>query len=1238
MTEREETRTASSPERAKRLASELRGLGALARRLLVTERLLLVAAALAGAALALTLLDFALRFPTWLRGAHWIAGAGALVVAWVRFVWPALRLKPAATTVALRIERRRPELKGLLASGVEFAEQRHPESEGAEADLERRLAALVARRAGESWKPGAAKGLLRADRVWRAVGAAAIAAAVIAGAGAMAPSLAWTGAKRTFAPWLDAAWPKRTVVVDVTGIDVHPLGVSAPLRAALLRSNRADSATDVSVVYRVIEDGEPGGAERALLTWQSREVDASAEAVQARREAGVAGLDERGALFERLVEVSGEALEYRFETWDDRTPWRRIELTPPPAVTGATAEVTPPPYAAALPAQDVSTGFVEQTTLSMGDGTDERAVAPPFLAASELSLDLRLNKPVPAEPDNPIWLSQTFGEDAAAQDVALTVDPDDARHWRLSWTLRESTRLRITLEDQHGIISTDEAVYRFEAVRDGPPTATIAEPASDRSVLATAVVDILGEGRDDVGLEALTLERRIAAPAGGPGREPSGPGGAVEATEAAVEFAHLDAEGRTTARLEASVDLGPLGLTPGDELWLQAVATDIYAVAGETHAPVRSMPRRLRIITEEQFVEDIRGELGAVREGAIRLHEEQEAVRERLRQRPDGESLRRAQSEITEGIARQTERVEEIQRRVEQNGLNDPQLSELLEDVGRLARRAGDWSARASERLAEATAPEADAEPDEDGEAPGEEIDEAEAQDVEDAQRSVQDELTQLAEALDTGEDAWVMRRRLEDLLQRQQALREATGQAGAQTAGKPVEELTEQERSALEEIVEQQMELAQEAQDATEELSERAEQLEEHDPTAAAGMSQAARRARESQVAEQMEQAGQQAGQNQMSAAGQSQEQAIEDLEQMLEDMEEAEQAREEELRRMLTSLIESIEALIDQQQGALAAFGEAAAQERDGRFDGLDRGMIRLNRNTLGVLDQANGAGRELAPVANLIGRASEAQTQAIDGLRAEAVDAEAVRRQEERSLDLLRQAKEEAERIEQELQQQMQRRQRAELRQAYREQLEKQVALREATDELAQQGDLDRRDRATSRRLGREQMEINEALRNLVEETEELTDARIFDFAHQRLDDTTSGAGDALRQGDPGSALPDQETSISILQGLVEALRETRGQEDEFSQGGGGGGAGAGSGQPPELIPPLAELRLLRQIQIDVARRTRAAQEGDAAQGRIERLGAEQRELGELGQDLIQRMQEQQQQQQPPIGGPE
>jgi hypothetical protein len=99
------------------------------------------------------------------------------------------------------------------------------------------------------------------------------------------------------------------------------------------------------------------------------------------------------------------------------------------------------------------------------------------------------------------------------------------------------------------------------------------------------------------------------------------------------------------------------------------------------------------------------------------------------------------------------------------------------------------------------------------------------------------------------------------------------------------------------------------------------------------------------------------------------------------------------------------------------------------------------------------------------------------------------------------------------------------------------------------------------------------------------------------------------------------------------LATALEQSQ-SDREFEEPGdpsdpNGGGSGSGGNQPQPLVPPIAQLKLLRGLQESVYRSTRLLDESGAALDeaarsmRLDELGASQKQLTDLAQKLIQMM---------------
>ena len=118
-------------------------------------------------------------------------------------------------------------------------------------------------------------------------------------------------------------------------------------------------------------------------------------------------------------------------------------------------------------------------------------------------------------------------------------------------------------------------------------------------------------------------------------------------------------------------------------------------------------------------------------------------------------------------------------------------------------------------------------------------------------------------------------------------------------------------------------------------------------------------------------------------------------------------------------------------------------------------------------------------------------------------------------------------------------------------------------------------------------------------------------------------------------------DQTTTARRLRLMAKALEKSKKKDDDFSdKSDSGGGGGGGGGGKPQMIPPTAELKLLREVQTMLKDDTQAlaGEMADApsadARSRLRDLANQQRELGALGETMLKKVQ---QQMQPPASRP-
>jgi hypothetical protein len=129
------------------------------------------------------------------------------------------------------------------------------------------------------------------------------------------------------------------------------------------------------------------------------------------------------------------------------------------------------------------------------------------------------------------------------------------------------------------------------------------------------------------------------------------------------------------------------------------IAQDVFEINGAKHDPAVSPVRRLRVINELDFATQLRRQLSAVRQNAIRLEALQGELQDDVIDDGVQPGMNRAQAQIGERIAGQREAVEEIERALQQNRLDDQQLADLLNQTQDLLDHAGRSASKAVEAI-----------------------------------------------------------------------------------------------------------------------------------------------------------------------------------------------------------------------------------------------------------------------------------------------------------------------------------------------------------------------------------------------------------------------------------------------------------------------------------------------------------------------------------------------------------
>ncbi len=1162
--------------------------------------------------------DYLLRLPVGVRVVI------ALLIALPAAIWLWRHLRAAAnfdpdlSVLALRAETLFPQVAGKLASAVEFITHGQTRSE------QPVTASLAVSSVGLTER--SMQGVLLGKLINPSPSIHAAIMLVVALLPVIVITQAWPdsariAAKRWLLPWSGEQWPKR---VSITSL--MPEGNSWPSDTPVRLTARIErghtSGLRTSVRYRVVRSGSKPGAWRTLLMNEQ-----AATASEFRDYERVLDLAELGLSAESATtsqkrdrssssQASSSAVEFAFFAGDDQTLPQQIKLVDRPFVVSATATIQPPEYAKSVVAQ-------QQTRLDTQPGAIVTATG---LAGSKVTFKLALSNAVPSlfsleKQTAGIAISQppTGALDALVPGLAQRsdvqfssgIDESGLPVVSLNFTLDSSVQTPIKLTDEHGLQSLSQRIYRFTATEDRPPVVSVVEPASDESVLPSAVVSVQGVARDDVSLASLSLLAITGAPtANAPATAPmtlaTTPGQGIEKNTSTAPSGAEKIEPATQLRAAVPLDLAPLKLKPGDEVTLFAEARDTFELAGQSHEPVRSAPRRLRVIDTAAMLAQIQAELAGLRQQASRAATRQQEI---ARDQPPAAAGR--QRELGAQLQTQRSVVESVQNRAQRNKLDDARLNQTLDRAAQLLDEARGDSQRAQQNLDSAAASSAKPE-------------DPTRKAASNQQQNVARALTDLVSLLDQGRDAVALQLQLTQLHAQQNALVNDVRQAQPQTLGKTPEQLTPEQRAALEEISQKQAALASQAKALSQQMQTTADNLAKQaqspaEQAAAAAMSQAAALAQEQNLSQNMQQASASAKQNQLSQASSQGQKSAETLRQMLQKLDQQKSQEQAILKRKLAQLAELISKLIAQQHAQITLLDEANANNVT--LKNLEPGVTQLRVATISAAELSRQQ-PQTTDAAESLNKAAASQGLSIVALRTDSrTDA---KRTEQDSLTHLQDALKKVQQARKKEQNQQAKQRKQELQKLYNELAQKQDDLRKATAD-ASQGPASRKQRADLVELGQQEADLRVKIAAVKERVESTF---IFLPVHEQLDQSVASVVADLRAGQGGSlVVSEQEQIASTLRAMADALKADAPPEPFASSKEPSGGDGGGGGPAPKPVPPLAELKLLRQQQESIYVATRAiADAPPQTPGKdqaLARLASKQQRLAEMGRNMIEQL---------------
>lgn len=471
--------------------------------------------------------------------------------------------------------------------------------------------------------------------------------------------------------------------------------------------------------------------------------------------------------------------------------------------------------------------------------------------------------------------------------------------------------------------------------------------------------------------------------------------------------------------------------------------------------------------------------------------------------------------------------------------------------------------------------------------------------------------------------------------------------QQNSDMAGKSPDQLTREQQADLDNAQKAQQML----QDRTQQLLEKMDRVaaeregkdkdgKSKDPETARELRDALEEAKQDNIGEKMREAGENIKNNQLLEAQGKQRDSIRDLKKLVKNLEDRREAELDRLAKKLREKEKELAELIKEQEQLRKKVKEAGQigdkAKREEELKRLARRQKELQEKTEEMVQQltrmrASRAGETLGQAGEQMAGAGQ---QMEDGQQGED--------EQEQTLERLKEAQRELQRARKEAEEELGREQIIRLADLIRPLKERQEAL---SAETARFQENVQRKKKWDRFLRSDFFHKGEAQRGLGAETEDvaekrLTKAPVFARLMRRASEAMTEAGErmhtvAQQQVDP-KELPDTETARlqqlaqRRLTQVVDALKEAAEKMEQAKAEGSGDEDGEGAAQsvpPSDGIPPVAQLKLLRDLQKDINQRTESFKKehpdpkkiSDKDRTALESIRKDQQDVAELIDEL-------------------
>lgn len=391
-----------------------------------------------------------------------LAMSGTLVYVFWQTVLREIRRVLDDDEIALRVEKRNPDLRGRLISTIQLTREVDSDPYIGSAELIRALEEdTVSFASGLDFFEIINLKTLKKVAI-AAVSFTALAVLVATLTGVFLPRYSRAFWSRLFVT--GEKYPTRTRIVSITSGGKVPRGEPYPIEVKL------DSKKHLPEEVTLVVVPERGGT---VNRYPLKKVEEGGHVY-------------RGAEEEPPLERVLENLRYRAEADDARSGWLRLHVQRRPAIKSLELTYTYPAYAG-LDAHPSNVG-------------DIRA-----LVGTKVEITATLSKPVVGAS-----LRRRVGTQARKpEDMALA---DGAKRATARITVTEDGYYRIALQDDEDLANVDPTEYLIDAVDDRAPAIRISFPARNRAATPFARWPIRFEARDDFGIAKGRLKYTVISP------------------------------------------------------------------------------------------------------------------------------------------------------------------------------------------------------------------------------------------------------------------------------------------------------------------------------------------------------------------------------------------------------------------------------------------------------------------------------------------------------------------------------------------------------------------------------------------------------------------------------------------------------------------------------------------------------------------------------------------------------